>query len=56
MRIRNKIECMKSMDDEMKSLHDDNTWEMIEKPAGAMLVSCKCIFKVKEGTEGVMFK
>lgn len=40
-RSRNKSEWMKSMDDEMKSLHDNNTWELIEKSARAMLVSCK---------------
>lgn len=44
------------MDDEMKSLHDNNTWEMMEKLARARLVNCNWIFKVKEGIEGVMSK
>ena len=47
---------MKAMDDEMKYLHDNNTWELIKKPAGAKLVSCKWIFKVKEGIKGVVSK
>lgn len=42
------------MDDEMKYLHDNNTWELIEKPERAMLVSCKWTFKVKEGIKCVM--
>src|ERR1051325_9249622 len=46
---------MKAMDNEIKSLHDNNTW-LIKKPAGARLVSCKWIFKVKEGIEGVVSK
>ena len=53
MRSRNKTEWLKAMDDEMKSLHDNNTLELIKKPAGARLVSCKWIFKVKEGIKGV---
>ena len=44
------------MNDEMKSFHDNNTWKLVEKPASARLVSCKWIFKFKEGIEGVMSK
>ena len=40
----------------MKSLHDNNTWELIEKPIGARLVGCKYTFKVKEEIKGVMSK
>ena len=35
---------------EMKYLPDKNTLKLIKKPAGVRLVSCKWIFKVKEGT------
>lgn len=58
MRSRNKTEWLKAMDDEIKSLYDNNTWELIEKPAEARLVSYKWIFKVKEGVhykKGVNF-
>lgn len=40
----------------MKSLHDNHTWELIEKLVGGKLVSSKWIFKVKEQIEGVMSK
>src|SRR3954465_11008148 len=56
MRSQNKREWLKAMDDEMKYLHDNHTWELIKKPAGARLVSYKWIFKVKEGIEGVTSK
>ncbi|XP_050888643.1 uncharacterized protein LOC127093784 [Lathyrus oleraceus] len=39
MRSRNKTELLKAMDDEMKSLHDNHTWELIKKPVRAKLVS-----------------
>ncbi|CAL5191740.1 unnamed protein product [Lathyrus oleraceus] len=41
MRSRNKTEWLKVMDDEIKSLHDNHTWELIKKPVGARLVNCK---------------
>lgn len=56
MRSQNKTKWMKAMDNDMKSLHDNHTWELIEKPVGARLVSFKWIFKVKKGIEGVMSK
>ena len=40
----------------MKSIHDNNTWELIKKPAGARLINYKWIFKVKEGIKGVASK
>ena len=49
VRSRNKTECLKAMDGEMKSIHDNHTWELIEKPAGVKFFKCKCIIKVKEG-------
>src|SRR3954465_3159116 len=56
MRSRNKAEWVKVMNDDMKSLHVNHTWELIKKPAGARLVKCQWIFKVKEGIEGVTSK
>lgn len=41
MTSRDKTGWLKAMDDEINSLHGNNTWELIEKPAGAQLVSCK---------------
>lgn len=56
MSSQNKTEWLKAMHDDMKSLHFNHTWEMIEKPVGSKLVSCKWIFKVYEGIEGLMSK
>lgn len=56
IRSWNNIKLLKAMDDEMESLHYINTWELIEKPAGAMIVRCKWIFKVKEEIKGVIWK
>ena len=43
----------KAMDEEMKSLHDNHIWELVKKPASAKLVSCKWVYKMKEGILGV---
>lgn len=56
IKSRNKTEWLKAMNDEMKSLHDNHTLELIKKPSGARLVSCKWILKVKEGIEGMASK
>nr|GEV54223.1 retrovirus-related Pol polyprotein from transposon TNT 1-94 [Tanacetum cinerariifolium] len=38
---------------EMDSLKKNKTWELVDHPAGQKLVSCKWMFKIKEGIEGV---
>ena len=40
------------MDEEMTSLMKNKTWELIEKPAKRKIVSCKWIFKIKDGIPG----
>ena len=50
---KEKLKWEKVMDEEMKSLHDNCTWELVKKPAGAKLVSCKWVYKMKEGIPGV---
>ena len=37
----------------MKSLHDNHTWDLVKRPAGSKLVSCKWIFKRKQCIPGV---
>ncbi|GKA15991.1 retrovirus-related pol polyprotein from transposon TNT 1-94 [Tanacetum coccineum] len=37
----------------MDSLRKNKTWELVDPPAGQKLVSCKWLFKLKEGIEGV---
>ncbi|GJY90752.1 retrotransposon protein, putative, ty1-copia subclass [Tanacetum coccineum] len=41
------------MKEEMDSLRKNKTWELVDHPAGQKLVSCKWLFKIKEGIEGV---
>nr|GEU35214.1 retrotransposon protein, putative, Ty1-copia subclass [Tanacetum cinerariifolium] len=39
--------------EEVDSLRKNKTWELVDHPAGQKLVSCKWMFKIKEGIEGV---
>ncbi|GKB79927.1 retrotransposon protein, putative, ty1-copia subclass, partial [Tanacetum coccineum] len=40
-----------TMKEEMDSLRKNKTWELVDHPVGQKLVSCKWLFKIKEGTE-----
>ncbi|GKF12211.1 retrotransposon protein, putative, ty1-copia subclass [Tanacetum coccineum] len=40
-----------AMKEEMDSLRKNKTWELVDHPAGQKLVSCKWLFKKKEGIE-----
>ncbi|GJZ28491.1 retrotransposon protein, putative, ty1-copia subclass [Tanacetum coccineum] len=40
-----------AMKEEMDSLRKNKTWELVDHPAGQKLVSCKWVFKIKEGIE-----
>ncbi|GKC30762.1 hypothetical protein Tco_1038056 [Tanacetum coccineum] len=42
-----------AMKEEMDSLKKNKTWELVDHPVGQKLVSCKWLFKIKEGIEGV---
>ena len=35
------LEWKKAMDEEMKALHDNNTWEPVELPKGKQAVGCR---------------
>jgi hypothetical protein len=37
------------MNEEIESLHKKQTWELMKLPKGAKTVSCKWVFKKKEG-------
>ncbi|GKA96534.1 retrovirus-related pol polyprotein from transposon TNT 1-94 [Tanacetum coccineum] len=37
------------MKEEMNSLRKNKTWELVDHPAGQKLMSCKWLFKIKEG-------
>lgn len=48
-----------AMGDEMESLYKNQTWELAIKPAGRKIVTCKWVFKKKEGispAEGIKYK
>ena len=47
------------MTEEMKSLHKNQTWELVKPPMGWKIIGCKWVFKKKEGipdTESVRYK
>jgi hypothetical protein len=41
-----------AMDDEIYSLRENNTWTVVDKPAGVKTVGCKWVFKKKRNAEG----
>lgn len=40
------------MKEEMKSMADNNVWDLIKLPKGKKLIGCKWIFKTKKDSEG----
>ncbi|GJV80978.1 retrotransposon protein, putative, ty1-copia subclass [Tanacetum coccineum] len=48
-----KDEWVRVMEEEMNSLKKNHTWELVDQPPGQKLVSCKWLYKIKEGIKGV---
>ncbi|GJY50218.1 retrovirus-related pol polyprotein from transposon TNT 1-94 [Tanacetum coccineum] len=48
-----KDEWVRAMEEEMSSLKKNHTWELVDQPPGQKLVSCKWLYKIKEGIKGV---
>ena len=46
---QNWIDVMK---DEMKSMQDNNIWDLVEFPKGVKPIGCKWIFKTKKDSKG----
>ncbi|GKA82110.1 retrovirus-related pol polyprotein from transposon TNT 1-94 [Tanacetum coccineum] len=44
---------VRAMKEEMSSLKKNHTWELVDQPPGQKLISCKWLYKIKEGIEGV---
>nr|GEZ78195.1 retrotransposon protein, putative, Ty1-copia subclass [Tanacetum cinerariifolium] len=42
-----------AMKKKMNSLRKNTTWELVDHPAGQKRMSCKWLFKIKKGVEGV---
>ena len=36
------------MEDELKSMKDNDVWDLVELPKDAKPIGCKCIFKTKK--------
>ncbi|GJT00374.1 retrotransposon protein, putative, ty1-copia subclass [Tanacetum coccineum] len=48
-----KDEWVRAMEEEMSSLKKNHTWELVDQPPGQKLLSCKWLYKIKEGIKGV---
>ncbi|GJV09848.1 retrotransposon protein, putative, ty1-copia subclass [Tanacetum coccineum] len=48
-----KDESVCAMEEEMSSLKKNHFWELADQPPGQKLISCKWLYKIKEGIEGV---
>lgn len=44
------------MDEEIKALMHNNTWTLVDPPAGANIVSCKWVYKTKRNLDGSVKK
>jgi hypothetical protein len=41
-----------AMQEEMKALHKNNTWDLVELPNGKKAIGCKWVFTVKHKADG----
>ena len=41
-----------SMNEEMKSMHDNGVWDLVQLPEGLKPIGCKWIFKTKRDSKG----
>lgn len=41
-----------AMKDEIKSMYDNHTWELVQMPEGKKLVGCKWVYKIKKTVDG----
>lgn len=44
------------MEDEMKSIRDNETWSLVELPPGHHAIGLKCVYKVKRDENGGIIK
>ena len=42
------VEWQNAMDEEMKSLHKNDTWELVQLPKGKKAIGCKWAYTMKE--------
>nr|GEV73848.1 retrotransposon protein, putative, Ty1-copia subclass [Tanacetum cinerariifolium] len=48
-----KDEWVHAMKEEISSLKKNHTWELVDQPPGQKLVSCKWLYKIREGIKGI---
>jgi hypothetical protein len=46
-------DCLMAMSDEIQSLYKNKTWDLCELPQGCRVLSCKSIYKQKDGIPSV---
>lgn len=49
-----KTEWIGAMHDEMRSLSDNNTWELVELPNDRRAIGCKWVYKIKTDATGAI--
>ncbi|KAJ8709817.1 hypothetical protein PYW08_000038 [Mythimna loreyi] len=47
MNSSEREEWCKAMEDELQSFHENEAWELVEKPSGVRVVNCKWVYKKK---------
>lgn len=48
----NKEQWIEAMSEEMQSIQENETWDLVELPAGSKAIGCKWVFKRKEDASG----
>jgi uncharacterized protein YqgQ len=51
LKCQNSEKWIEAMNDEIKSMYDNNVWDIVPLPEGAKLVGCKWIFKTKRDSK-----
>ena len=41
-----------TMEEEMRTLRKNETWDLVNAPKGVMPIRCKCVYMVKYNTDG----
>ncbi|OAE18143.1 hypothetical protein AXG93_406s1100 [Marchantia polymorpha subsp. ruderalis] len=54
--VPKKLEWNVAMRKEMESLHDNQTWELVELPNGKRAIDCKWVYTVKDGSTNAVKK
>ena len=52
----NSQEWQSAMDEEMKSLAENNTWELVDKPDNRMVIDNRWVYRVKTNLDGTVDK